>query len=177
MARLGYPDRNLPETLTTWFLQVLGAASAVIFGVYGALSWQNSNDAKRQADMANLVSLVALCAQLKETDGQNSNLAMFCNGVQKAAEKSVTSIASALLGNVTPVAAASTTSSNSTTVPTSTPTSVPPTSASGSGGLDDRAKLAVGLGLGIGFPALIISGLTLWSWYLRRQRSSTDKAQ
>lgn len=59
-------ERNLPETILVWFLQILGAASAIIFGVYGVLSWQNSDTAKSQSDMANMLALIAVCAQGSE---------------------------------------------------------------------------------------------------------------
>lgn len=45
-----------------WFLEVLGAVTAILFGVFGAMPWKAASDA------ANLVALVALCAQLTTGD-------------------------------------------------------------------------------------------------------------
>lgn len=66
-------ERSLPETLLTYFLQVLGAVTAIIFGVFGILSWSDGDIAKRQAetalqqaDTANFLALVALCAQASQ---------------------------------------------------------------------------------------------------------------
>lgn len=63
--------RNTPETILLWFLQVLGAITAILFGVISALSWQAADVANQLAgaanaksDAANLVALVALCAQV-----------------------------------------------------------------------------------------------------------------
>lgn len=64
-------QRSLPEVILLWFLQVLGAVTAILFGTFGILSWAVADQANTkadiantQADTANLVSLVALCAQL-----------------------------------------------------------------------------------------------------------------
>lgn len=78
-------ERSVPEAILLWFLQVLGAVTAILFGVFGALSWQvadEANDlstaaldlsreanrkadvAKSQSDSANLVALLALCDQI-----------------------------------------------------------------------------------------------------------------
>ena len=63
-------QRSIPETILIWFLQVLGAVAAIVFGVFGILSWSDANVAKQQADRAldqanaaNMPALVALCAQ------------------------------------------------------------------------------------------------------------------
>lgn len=70
--------RTLPESILLWFLQVLGAVTAILFGAFGVLSWQLSNESNRlsgaanaksdlanaQSSTANLVALVALCAQV-----------------------------------------------------------------------------------------------------------------
>lgn len=64
-------ERSLPETILVWFLQVLGAVTAILFGAFGVLSWQAANEANSKSDLANsqsetanIVALVALCAQL-----------------------------------------------------------------------------------------------------------------
>lgn len=80
-----HDERSVPEAILLWFLQVLGAVTAILFGVFGALSWQvagEANDlstaaldlsreanrkadvAKSQSDSANLVALLALCDQI-----------------------------------------------------------------------------------------------------------------
>ncbi|KAI3392555.1 hypothetical protein diail_5526 [Diaporthe ilicicola] len=67
--------RSLPETILLWFLQVLGAVTAILFGAFGVLSWQVAGEANQlsksansQSDTANLVALVALCAQIATGD-------------------------------------------------------------------------------------------------------------
>lgn len=70
------PDhRSLPEAILLWFLQVLGAVTAILFGAFGVLSWQVAGEANQlsrsansQSDTANLVALVALCAQIATGD-------------------------------------------------------------------------------------------------------------
>lgn len=68
-------ERSLPETILLWFLQVLGAATAILFGTFGILSWnvadeanslaneanQLANEANRLTDTANMFTLVTLC--------------------------------------------------------------------------------------------------------------------
>lgn len=67
--------RNLPEAIFVWFLEVLGAVTAILFGVFGAMSWKAADEANQKSDIANdrsdganLVALVALCAQLTAGD-------------------------------------------------------------------------------------------------------------
>lgn len=76
--------RTLPESILLWFLQVLGAVTAILFGAFGVLSWQVASEsnqlssaanaksdlANSQSSTANLVALVALCTQL----GADSNV-------------------------------------------------------------------------------------------------------
>lgn len=123
-------QRILPETILLWFLQVLGAVTAIIFGTLGILSWLvadqanvKSDVANAQSDTGNLVALVALCAQVvsrpdvgqtraaartaccEDTDDgerQSSGLAEFCNGVQIAAEARISGIASSIFGTIVP---------------------------------------------------------------------------
>lgn len=71
-------EQSLPESILVWFLEVLGAVTAILFGAFGVLSWQAANEANTKSDLANsqselansqsetanLVALVALCAQL-----------------------------------------------------------------------------------------------------------------
>lgn len=80
-----HDERSVPERILLWFLQVLGAVTAILFGVFGALSWQVAGDAnelsskaielsrvantkadvaKSQSDSANLVALLQLCDQI-----------------------------------------------------------------------------------------------------------------
>lgn len=91
-------DRSVPEVILLWFLQVLGAVTAILFGVFGALSWQAAKDAdglsdkafelskeanrkadvaKSQADSANLVALLALCDQISEAESVCQRLPLF----------------------------------------------------------------------------------------------------
>lgn len=58
----------LARTILIWLLQVVGVSSAIIFAMFSTLAWQNSEIAKSQADAANLLSMVALCAQLDRAD-------------------------------------------------------------------------------------------------------------
>lgn len=78
MATTRRDERSLPESILLWFLQVLGAVTAILFGTFGILSWQladqanqlssgantKSDQANSQANAANVVALVALCAQV-----------------------------------------------------------------------------------------------------------------
>lgn len=75
-------DRSVTETIILWCLQVLGAVVAILFGVFGALSWQvacQANDLSREAnikadvaqsqsDSANLIALLALCDQISTAE-------------------------------------------------------------------------------------------------------------
>lgn len=65
-------DRSLPETILVWFLQVLGAVTAILFGRFDVLSWQAADQANSISDVANSVALVGLCAQV--TSGGNVSL-------------------------------------------------------------------------------------------------------
>lgn len=60
--------RSLPEAILLWFLEVLGAVTAILFGVFGVMSWKAADEANSRSDTANLVALVALCAQLGTAD-------------------------------------------------------------------------------------------------------------
>ena len=69
-------DDNIPTVILTWFIQVTGLAAGIVFGVFSALAWVNSDTAKQQAHFANsqaehansqaktanLLALAALCA-------------------------------------------------------------------------------------------------------------------
>lgn len=68
-------ERTLPESILLWFLQVLGAVTAILFGAFGVLAWQAASEsnqlsqtANAKSDTANLVGLVALCAQVGADD-------------------------------------------------------------------------------------------------------------
>lgn len=61
-------DDDLAGVILTWFLQVVGLAAAIAFGVFSILSWTTAQDAKQQANTANqqataanLLALAALC--------------------------------------------------------------------------------------------------------------------
>lgn len=60
--------RSLPEAILLWFLEVLGAITAILFGIFGVMSWKAADEANSRSDTANLVALVALCAQLEAGD-------------------------------------------------------------------------------------------------------------
>lgn len=71
--------RSLPEAILLWFLEVLGAVTAILFGVFGVMSWKAADEANKKSDTANsrsdtanLVALVALCAQLATGDDVSS---------------------------------------------------------------------------------------------------------
>lgn len=59
-------ERNLPERILLWFLHVLGAVTAILFGVFGILLWQSASEANtlasntdEKADLANAQSNTA----------------------------------------------------------------------------------------------------------------------
>lgn len=67
--------RSLPEAILLWFLEVLGAVTAILFGIFGVMSWKAADEANGKSDIANsrsdtanLVALVVLCAQLGTGD-------------------------------------------------------------------------------------------------------------
>lgn len=93
-----HDERSVPETILLWFLQVLGAVTAILFGVFGALSWQKAEDAnglsteaielskvanskadvaKSQSDSANLVALLQLCDQISTAEDVSQTLSLF----------------------------------------------------------------------------------------------------
>ena len=61
VAILRYKEDDLAGILLTWFVQVTALAAAITFGVFSVLSWTAAEDAKAQANMANLLALAALC--------------------------------------------------------------------------------------------------------------------
>jgi hypothetical protein len=68
MAILKRDDEDsLPSILLTWFIQVMGLAAALIFGTFSILSWIDAQQAKAQANAANIIALAAMCAQLSTT--------------------------------------------------------------------------------------------------------------
>ena len=56
-------EQSIPQLIFSGFIQVVGLTAAILFGVYSILSWKNSEEAKAQADAANLLSLLAFCSQ------------------------------------------------------------------------------------------------------------------
>lgn len=55
-----------------WLVQVIGVTAALVFGAFSVTSWQNSETAKAQADVANAVALLAHCsAVLIQNDNNN----------------------------------------------------------------------------------------------------------
>lgn len=65
--------RSLPEAILVWFLEVLGAITAILFGTFGVMSWKAVDEANSRSDTSNLVALVALCAQLDTGDNVSPN--------------------------------------------------------------------------------------------------------
>lgn len=65
--------RSLPEAILVWFLEVLGAITAILFGTFGIMSWKAADEANSRSDTSNLVALVALCAQLDTGDDVSPN--------------------------------------------------------------------------------------------------------
>lgn len=60
---------SLPKKILLWLLQVFGALTAVLFGTFSILEWQNSEEAAAQADVANLVAFLSFCADLRSNNG------------------------------------------------------------------------------------------------------------
>lgn len=206
-------ERSLPETLLIYFLQVLGAVTAIIFGVFGVLSWSDAKIAKQQAETAvqqantaNMLALVALCAQGSQAwsvsiitfvgeeskfmadrsiPRSQSSFSAFCAGVQAAAEAPVTSLASSLLGPITPSStftrsASSVSSSGSSATVTSTTTAIAvpsstnytTSSAPGPGALSLSSGAKPGLGLGIGIAGIVVFITIMTVWTVRSKRRS-----
>lgn len=72
--------RSLPDAILLWFLEILGAVTAILFGVFGVMSWKAADEANQKSDIANsrsdtanVVALVALCAQLATGDHVSSS--------------------------------------------------------------------------------------------------------
>lgn len=66
--------RILPEAILLWLLEVLGALTAIFFGVFGVMPWKAADEANgnSRSNTANLVALVALCAKLGTGDDVSS---------------------------------------------------------------------------------------------------------
>ena len=60
---------SLPKKILLWLLQVFGAVTAVLFGTFSILEWQNSENAATQADVANLVAFLSFCGDLRSNNG------------------------------------------------------------------------------------------------------------
>jgi hypothetical protein len=56
-------NTNLLERLVILILQIVGFVGAILFGVFGILSWKASMKAVDQANSANLLAFLALCSQ------------------------------------------------------------------------------------------------------------------
>ena len=57
-------DDDLASIALTWFVQVTALAAAITFGIFSVLSWTAAENAKEQANTANLVALAALCGNV-----------------------------------------------------------------------------------------------------------------
>ena len=57
-------DDDIYTDLITAFIQVVGLAAAIIFGIFSVLSWKDAQAAKVQAETANTLALAAICAQI-----------------------------------------------------------------------------------------------------------------
>jgi len=57
-------EKSLAEFVLQWILQVIAVVSAVIFGTFSILAWKDAEIAKRQANLANSISLGTLCLSL-----------------------------------------------------------------------------------------------------------------
>lgn len=64
-------EKSAAEGFMNWFLQTVGVAAAVIFGVWTVLSWDVSKQANVQSDQANAIALAGVCAQLSPDDNVN----------------------------------------------------------------------------------------------------------
>lgn len=71
--------RNLPKAILLWFLEVLGAVTAILFEVFGVMPCKSADEANGKSDIANsrsdtanLVAVVALCAKLGTGDDVSS---------------------------------------------------------------------------------------------------------
>lgn len=51
-----------------WLLQTVGVVSAIVFGAFSVLAWQNSERAKAQADLSNALSLLSICGQVARNE-------------------------------------------------------------------------------------------------------------
>ncbi|KAH8783227.1 hypothetical protein F5883DRAFT_538115 [Diaporthe sp. PMI_573] len=156
--------RSLPEAILVWFLEVLGAVTAILFGVFGVMSWKAADEANQKSDIANsrsdtanIVALVALCAQL--TTGYDARVSSFtwatmpivyiwywrrtknktplkqplvalCNGIEAAAAPTISAIASSFFGDITPTTITSDAADWSSLLPISTITTTSDAAAS-----------------------------------------------
>ena len=57
-------DDDLASIALTWFVEVTALAAAITFGIFSALPWTAAENAKEQANTANLVALAALCGNI-----------------------------------------------------------------------------------------------------------------
>ena len=61
---LKYRDDDLASIALTWFVQVTALAAVITFGLFSVLSWTVAENAKEQANTANLLALAALCGNV-----------------------------------------------------------------------------------------------------------------
>lgn len=54
-------SENLATVVLTWFIQVIGVAAAIVFGLFSVLAWTNSQTAKAQAETASVLAFAAIC--------------------------------------------------------------------------------------------------------------------
>ena len=174
-------EESLPSILLLWFIQVVGLAAAIIFGVFSVFSWIDAQAAKAQADTANLLALTALCAS---SANQNSEVQSLCSAYASSAAYMDT--LNAAVGSLLPSipAATSTTPAPSTSdapfTLTHAPSSIsaaPSTSAtsvlSGSSRRDHFKVSHVGaiIAAPIVASTVLITGLTFLAYRSRRNRT------
>lgn len=63
-------DDDLASIVLTWFVQVTALAAAITFGIFSVLSWTAAENAKEQANTANLLALAALCGNVADQVSQ-----------------------------------------------------------------------------------------------------------
>jgi hypothetical protein len=57
-------EKDLAEQYRDWILQIIGVATAVIFGTWSVLSWDVAKQANTQSRQANALAFAAFCGQV-----------------------------------------------------------------------------------------------------------------
>ncbi|KAH8892466.1 hypothetical protein GQ53DRAFT_840858 [Thozetella sp. PMI_491] len=113
----------LSARIVVWMLQIIGTAAAVVFGAWSILAWKDAEEAKSQAQAANALALVALCAQAENSE--NTLLLQVCAGINAAAQATLSALAVSMFGPLATAATSSPTLSASSTTRISTATQPP----------------------------------------------------